>query len=102
MRSNNRSVIINTIIKLTNQGVFMLGDVEYTINELFAQLGLDDSDEAIEAFIKSHQLPQEVSLKDADFWNEKQKMFLSEEWKKDAVWAMVIDDLNERLHKDAI
>lgn len=79
----------------------MLGDIDYTMNELFAQLGLDDSDEAIEAFIQSHQLPKEVSLKDADFWDEKQKMFLVEEWKKDAVWALVIDDLNERLHQKA-
>ncbi|ELA08077.1 hypothetical protein MOMA_05936 [Moraxella macacae 0408225] len=80
----------------------MLGDVEYTINELFAQLGLDDSDEAIEQFIKTHQLPGDVMLNQADFWNEKQKAFLNEEWRRDAVWSLVIDDLNERLHKEAM
>lgn len=29
----------------------MLGDIEYTMNELFAQLGLESSDEAVEKFI---------------------------------------------------
>lgn len=76
----------------------MLGDIDYTMNELFAQLGLESSDEAIEQFIKDHQLPKEVSLKDADIWTEKQKMFLQEEWKRDAVWVEVIDELNVRLH----
>ena len=76
----------------------MLGEPEYTLNELFAQLGLDSSDEAIDKFIKNNQLAKEVSLKDADIWTEKQKMFLQEEWKRDAVWVEVIDELNVRLH----
>ena len=29
----------------------MLGEVDYNMNELFAQLGLDNSDEAIDKFI---------------------------------------------------
>ena len=33
----------------------MLGEPEYSMNELFAQLGLDSSDEAIDAFIKFKQ-----------------------------------------------
>ncbi|WP_019520862.1 DUF2789 family protein [Faucicola boevrei] len=80
----------------------MLGDVEHTIHELFAQLGLEDSDEAIEQFVKTHQLPKDVMLNQADFWNEKQKMFITEEWRRDAMWSLVIDDLNERLHRDNI
>ncbi len=76
----------------------MLGDIDYTMNELFAQLGLESSDEAIDKFIKDNQLAKEVSLKDADIWTEKQKMFLQEEWKRDAVWVEVIDELNVRLH----
>ena len=76
----------------------MLGDIDYTMNELFAQLGLESSDEAIDKFIKNNQLAKEVSLKDADIWTEKQKMFLQEEWKRDAVWVEVIDELNVRLH----
>ena len=34
----------------------MLGEPEYNMNELFAQLGLDSSDEAIDKFIAENQL----------------------------------------------
>ncbi|WP_230655879.1 DUF2789 domain-containing protein [Psychrobacter sp. I-STPA10] len=79
----------------------MLGEPEYTMNDLFAQLGLESSDEAIEQFIAEHQLDKDEELIDADFWNEKQRMFLKEEWQLDAVWVEVIDELNVRLHPDA-
>ena len=79
----------------------MLGEPEYTMNDLFAQLGLESSDEAIEQFIADHQLDKDEELIDADFWNEKQRMFLKEEWQLDAVWVEVIDELNVRLHPDA-
>ena len=61
----------------------MLDNADHTMNDLFAQLGLPNSDSEIEAFIK-----------------EKQLMFIEEEWKLDAVWALVIDELNTRLHED--
>ena len=57
----------------------MLGEPEYNMNELFAQLGLDSSDEAIDSFIEKNQ----------------------EEWNKDAAWVEVIDDLNVRMHPDS-
>ncbi|WP_201575573.1 MULTISPECIES: DUF2789 family protein [Psychrobacter] len=79
----------------------MLGDIDYTMNDLFAQLGLDSSDEAIESFIKNNQLGRDESLKDSDIWNEKQRMFLQEEWKRDAVWVEIIDELNVRMHPEA-
>ncbi len=79
----------------------MLGDIDYTMNDLFAQLGLDNSDEAIESFIKNNQLGKDESLKDSDIWNEKQRMFLQEEWKRDAVWVEIIDELNVRMHPSA-
>lgn len=78
----------------------MLGDIEYTMNELFAQLGLESSDEAIEQFIAQNQLDEETNLKNAPFWSDSQRAFIQEEWKKDAVWALVLDDLNARLHED--
>ena len=34
----------------------MLGEPEYNMNELFAQLGLDSSDAAIDSFIENNQL----------------------------------------------
>lgn len=79
----------------------MLDNADHTMNDLFAQLGLPNSDSEIEAFIQANQLPEEVSLKEAPFFDEQQKMFIREEWKLDAVWALVIDELNARLHLDS-
>ena len=76
----------------------MLGDIKYTMNELFAQLGLDNSDEAIEQFIADNQLDEETSLKEATFWSDSQRAFINEEWKKDAVWAITLVELNARLY----
>ena len=76
----------------------MLGDIKYTMNELFAQLGLDNSDEAIEQFIADNQLDEETSLREAPFWSDSQRAFINEEWKKDAIWAITLDELNARLH----
>lgn len=79
----------------------MLGEPQYTLNELFAQLGLDSSDEAIDKFISEHKLNKDQSLIDADFWTDSQRAFLKEEWKRDAAWVEIIDDLNVRLHPTA-
>ncbi|MCG3879054.1 MULTISPECIES: DUF2789 family protein [Psychrobacter] len=79
----------------------MLGEPEYNMNELFAQLGLDSSDEAIDKFIADNQLSSEEKLIEADVWTDSQRMFLQEEWQKDAAWVEVIDDLNVRMHPDA-
>ncbi|KGS13457.1 MULTISPECIES: DUF2789 domain-containing protein [Pseudomonas syringae group] len=70
-----------------------------TINDLFAQLALDSDDESIETFIISHQLPDDVKLIDADFWTPRQADFLKEQLHEDAEWAIVVDELNVRLHK---
>lgn len=78
----------------------MLDQNEYTMNNLFDQLGLDSSDEAIEQFIKDNQLPEHLTLKESPFFDEQQKAFIKEEWKLDAVWALVIDELNLRLHEE--
>lgn len=79
----------------------MLGEQSYTLNDLFIQLGLDSSDEAIDQFIADNQLDENTNLKDAKVWTEKQRAFLQEEWKRDAVWVEVIDELNVRMHPDA-
>ena len=79
----------------------MLGEPEYSMNELFAQLGLDSSDEAIDRFIENNQLAKEEKLTEASIWNDNQRMFLQEEWEKDAAWVEVIDELNVRLHPQA-
>ncbi|GAB3242547.1 MULTISPECIES: DUF2789 domain-containing protein [Psychrobacter] len=79
----------------------MLGEPEYNMNELFAQLGLDSSDEAIDKFIADNQLSSEEKLIEADFWTDSQRMFLQEEWQNDAAWVETIDELNVRMHPDA-
>lgn len=71
------------------------------MTNLFLQLGLDADEAAIAQFIRTHQLPTEVKLADAPYWNEAQRQFLSEEIKEDAEWAIVVDQLNEALHEDA-
>lgn len=79
----------------------MLGEIDYNMNELFAQLGLDNSDDAIERFIADNPLAKDEKLIESDIWNNNQRMFLEEEWQKDAAWVEVIDELNVRLHPDA-
>lgn len=72
------------------------------MTNLFLQLGLDASEQAIAQFIKSHQLPANVSLTDAPYWSDAQRQFLTEQIKADAAWTIVIDQLNESLHEDAV
>lgn len=64
---------------------------------LFAQLGLENSPSAITAFIANHKLPAELSLSEAPFWTEAQASFLKENWRQDADWSVVIDQLNVQL-----
>jgi hypothetical protein len=61
---------------------------------LFAQLGLDNSPSDIAAFIASHKIPADLSLSAASFWSNAQASFLIENWKQDADWCVVIDELN--------
>lgn len=73
-----------------------------TMTNLFLQLGLDEGSEAIQQFIQSHQLPADVALGDAPYWNDSQRQFLVEQLKADAPWAMVVDQLSEALHAQAV
>jgi len=72
------------------------------MTNLFLQLGLDASEAGIAGFIKTHQLPADMDLVDAPYWNEAQRQFLAEQLKADAAWAIVVDQLNESLHEDAV
>ncbi|CAN7446654.1 DUF2789 domain-containing protein [Acidovorax sp. Leaf78] len=75
---------------------------EPTMTNLFLQLGLDESEQGIADFIKSHQLPTEVALGEAEYWSDAQRQFLVEQLKADAPWAMIVDQLSEALHSDAV
>ncbi|EJF69639.1 hypothetical protein A462_22913 [Pseudomonas sp. Ag1] len=71
----------------------------YTLEDLFEQLGEDSSPEGIDDFIGKHTLPNDVKLIDADFWSPQQAQFLKDELREDAVWAIAVDELNQRLHQ---
>jgi hypothetical protein len=76
----------------------MLDDLEYTMSNLFAQLGLDNSQDAIDEFVKNAQLADDETLAEAKLWNDSQRAFLQEEWNRDGVWVEIIDELNLLLH----
>ena len=80
----------------------MMTDGERNINIFFEQMGMDGDDAAIEAFIQKNQLPQSVKISDATFWTDNQRKFLKDEYRADAGWIEIIDELNTRLHKDAM
>ena len=72
----------------------------YSLNTLFAQLGLDDSDEAVDAFIRTHgKGPREVPLHKAPCWSEAQSQLLEEALADDSDWAEVVDQLDSLLRK---
>lgn len=79
-----------------------MNDTTVRMTNLFLQLGLDASEQAIADFIKTHQLPADVSLVDAPYWNDGQRQFLAEQLTADAPWAIVVDQLSESLHEDAV
>ena len=70
----------------------------HAFRELFAQLGLPNSDAAIRQFCAEHSVRQHTSLPDAEFWTPAQAQFLRDAWGEDADWAEVIDQLNITLH----
>ena len=70
----------------------------HSLGSLFDQLGLDSTDEAIEAFINRNKpLPGHVELYQADFWNPSQASFLKQVKDEDADWAEIVDQLDAML-----
>ena len=72
------------------------------MSNLFLQLGLDASDQAIADFIRAHQLAADVDVVDAPYWSDAQRQFLAESLQADAAWTTVVDELNEALHEAAV
>ena len=72
---------------------------KHDINTLFAQLGLPNSDEQIDAFIASHELEDTTLLQEASFWDEAQQHFLTESLAQDGDWSEVIDELDVRIRQ---
>lgn len=69
----------------------------HTMPALFAQLGLSNSDTAIDNFIHNNHLPVDIPLEKAGFWSAAQAQFLREAIVEDADWAEVVDQLDARL-----
>ena len=77
-----------------------MDDTPATLQTLFEQLGLDADQASIDAFIRNTPtLAEDVKLADAPFWTAAQSQFLKEKIAADDHWAIVIDELNERLHQ---
>ncbi|MDP2128886.1 MAG: DUF2789 domain-containing protein [Pseudohongiella sp.] len=73
-----------------------------SMTELFMQMGLESDEKSIENFIQSHQLPADVKLADAPYWTDSQRQFIIEQFKADAAWIIIVDQLNEALHEAAM
>ena len=79
----------------------MLTQQKPSLDLLFSQLGLANSPAAIELYIRTHQLPANVSLHDAPFWNKSQRALLISHLVQDDDFSIWVDELNQQLHMDA-
>jgi hypothetical protein len=70
----------------------------HDLKTLFDQLGLPSEGTAIDDFIEDHQLDADTKLIDADFWSLQQAQLLKEWLRADGEEAVVVDELNVRLH----
>lgn len=67
---------------------------QHNLETLFAQLGLDNDEGSITAFIESNKpLDKDLAIYDAPFWNEAQAAFLQESVEEDSDWAIIVDHL---------
>jgi uncharacterized protein DUF2789 len=76
----------------------IMGNFEHTMSDLFAQLGLPDTNSEIDEFIHKYRpIPSEVSLENAPFWNNSQSQFIQEALNDDSDWTELVDQLDTRL-----
>lgn len=68
----------------------------HPLSELFAQLGLPNRAEEIQAFVETHQ-GLTTPLVEAPFWSAAQAAFLAEALADDADWAEAVDHLDALL-----
>jgi hypothetical protein len=71
----------------------------HTLTELFDQLGLESSPDAITQFVQAHPLAPGITLQKAAFWSEAQQHFIQESWHEDSDWAELIDQLDNLLRR---
>lgn len=71
------------------------------MTNLFEQLGLPSSPEAIEEFINKHELADDINIEDAPFWSPAQAAMLKEMLEQDTNWSLIVDQLSEALRECA-
>lgn len=70
----------------------------HELKTLFDQLGLSSEGSAIDEFIMAHPLDPNTKLVDAPFWSDQQRDLLREWLLADGEEAVLVDQLNVRLH----
>lgn len=71
-----------------------------TLGTLFEQLGLQNDDASIDAFIQSHTLlNKDGPIWAEPLWSSSQASFLKEALGEDADWSEIVDELSNLLHK---
>jgi len=72
----------------------------HSMSELFEQLGLDNSQPAIQQFLHAHPITdRSLPLAEAPFWNVQQSAFIREAWHADSDWSYTVDQLDNLLRK---
>jgi hypothetical protein len=70
----------------------------HSMAALFSQLGLENSEIAINNFIKQHKgIPADLPLAQAPFWSQAQGQFLREALTQDSDWSDWVDHLDSQL-----
>lgn len=72
---------------------------ELNLTTLFKQLGLASDEASINDFVEAHPLEPDTKLIDADFWTPQQAQLLKEWLRADGEEAVIVDELNVRLHR---
>jgi hypothetical protein len=72
---------------------------ELNLTTLFEQLGLPSDEASINDFVEAHPLDPDIKLIDADFWTPQQAQLLKEWLRADGEEAVIVDELNVRLHR---
>lgn len=75
----------------------VMTSADHTLQNLFEQLGLQSSPQAIDEFIARHRVSAYRDLAEASFWTPAQAEFIRECWQEDSDWAGVVDQLDARL-----
>lgn len=66
----------------------------HSLNNLFAQMGLASTDDAISAYTQQHRLRSNVLLHRAECWTPAQAQFIRDAMREDSDWSAAVDQLN--------